>query len=322
MTFKELEIIRKTYQKKVSKLYKIFIIIGAVLSAAILIPSIITCIRLSDAKYLLFAIFPIFFIATILIIIAVLATHITASKDYDDYKKAYKAYFVSKSLASTFVNLTYSRDAGLPKEILDITNMIDTGDYYDSNDFVSGEYKDVSFVQADVCIKKEEKSTDSNGNTTTTYVTTFKGRWMIFEFPKKFDFRLEIASKDFVSNRVPGSTLSKTTRKFQKIAVESIDFNKQFEIYAEDGMEAFYILDPAFIEKIQKLKEDLNAPILLCFIDSKLHVGVCDKKDAFEPPKPSKPIDEKAEFKKVNTDIKVITKFIDNLNLNKKIFKK
>ena len=321
MTFKELEIIRKTYQKKISRIYKIFTIIGAVILLIILIPGLINTISLGDARHLLYSIFPIFFTTTILTVIAILTAKISASKEYSEYKKAYKTYFVAKSLASVFVNLSYSHDAGLSKDILDTTNMIDTGDYYNSNDFVSGEYKDVSFTQADVCIKKKETNTDSNGNTNTTYITTFEGRWMIFEFPKKFNFRLEIASKDFVSNRIPGSTLSKTTRKFQKIAVESIEFNKQFEIYAEDGMEAFYILDPAFIEKIQKLKTDFDAPILLCFIDSKLHVGICNKKNAFEPPKPSQPLNEKIEFAKVNSDIKVITKFIDSLNLNKKIFK-
>ena len=40
-------------------------------------------------------------------------------------------------------------------------------------------------------------------------------------------------------------------------------------------------------------------------------VALDDGKDAFEPPKFTKPIDEKQEMAKVREDIKVITDFVD-----------
>ena len=49
------------------------------------------------------------------------------------------------------------------------------GDRYHSEDYISAEYKNIKFEQSDVHIEEEHESTDSEGHTTTTYVTIFKG---------------------------------------------------------------------------------------------------------------------------------------------------
>ena len=59
---------------------------------------------------------------------------------------------------------------------------------------------------------------------------------------------------------------------------------------------------------------------MLCFVDNKLHVGLHDNKDAFEPPSPLKKLDEKKETEKIYNELKTITDFVDFLKLDKKIF--
>lgn len=194
--------------------------------------------------------------------------------------------------------------------------MVNTGDKYSSNDLTTGKYKDVAFTQADVHIQIE--NTDSEGNT--YYTTIFKGRFMIFEFPKKFNFRLEVVEKYFGANRVPGKN-KQTGRKFEKIKVESSEFNKIFKTYAEDGFEAFYLLDPAFIHNILELDSQYNGKLLLGFYDNKLLVGLKDGKDAFEPPSIFKKLDETSETEKIAKDIHLITNFVDKLKLDRKLFK-
>ena len=185
--------------------------------------------------------------------------------------------------------------------------MINTGDRYSSNDLVIGKYKDVGFTQADVHI--EEEHTDSDGDT--HYVTIFRGRYMIFEFPKKFDFRMIVTP-----GRVYGVANSKNDRKFKKIELESTEFNKKFNVYAEDGFEAFYILDPAFIASIEELGQIYNYRLILYFTDNKLIIGINNGNDSFEPPKPTLPLDEKAELEKTSKDIRLITNFVDELRLD------
>ena len=143
---------------------------------------------------------------------------------------------------------------------------------------------------------------------------------MVFEFPKKFNFRLEVVQKHFGSNLIPKKN-SKTGRKIEKISTESTTFNQKFKVYAEDGFEAYYILDPTIIDQIEKLSDSYKGKLLLCFIDNKLHVGVYDNHDAFEPPSHLKKIDENAEMQEVNQEIKTITDFVEFLKLDRKLFK-
>lgn len=231
------------------------------------------------------------------------------------YHRAYKTYFVEQNLQKIFTNLSYDHELGLSSALLYLTGMINTGDRYSSNDFTSGKYKDVAFSQADVHIETEH--TDSDGDT--HYTTIFRGRFMIFEFPKQFNFKLLLAGKRFRAYRKPG-TDSKTGRKAQKITTESNEFNDLFRIYGQDGFEAYYILDPAFMVKLMDIALRHKRKVLFAFFENRLIVGLDDGRDSFEPPFPLKNLDEAKESAKVAADIKTITDFVDQLSLDRKLF--
>lgn len=300
MDFKDVESARLAYYQKMKKVW----LISGVIIVAILI----------GGFFLIgpFSFYFAFFALVLAIFINASSTQPLATK----YKKAYKAYFVEKNLRSTFSELSYSHDKGLSKDFLKSTNMINTGNRFSSNDYTVGHYKNVLFTQADVHIETEH--TDSDGDT--TYITIFKGRFMVFEFPKKFNFKLELIGKKFAAYRVPGKN-AETGRKMQKISTESNEFNHTFRIYGEDGFEAYYILDPAFMVKLMDINERYKGKILFCFIDNHLIIGLDDGKDSFEPPRAFKSIDEAAENEKISSDIKVITDFVDQLSLSHNLFK-
>ena len=75
------------------------------------------------------------------------------------------------------------------------------------------------------------------------------------------------------------------------------------------------------MERIQNLGKNSGGKILLCFVDNKLHIGLCNNKDSFEPPSVFKKIDETKELEKVSRDMKIITNFIEELNLDNDLFK-
>ena len=309
MKFEDVENARVQYEDKLTKASLITIGILFVLA-------LIMFFAITGANFSIVTILPALFMSAIFVFaITAIIVAIATRKEAAEYKKTYKAYFVEQNLAKTFTNLQYQHEAGLNKQVLAATQMINTGDRYSSNDLTMGKYKNVNFTQADVHI--EEEYTDSDGDT--HYTTIFRGRFMIFEFPKKFNFKLEVVSKFFGVGKVPGRN-PQTGRKFEKFEVESIDFNKKFKIYAEDGFETFYLLDPSFILKIEKVSAEYDKKMIFCFVDNKLYGGINEGKDSFEPPRPSKPIDEQLEIEKVSHDIKVITDFVDELSLDRKIF--
>ncbi len=231
------------------------------------------------------------------------------------YNEAYKIYFIKRSLEKVFTNLQYNHATGLPR--LFTMSVMSGGDRYHSNDLVMATYNDINFIQADVHTEREHRSRDSHGHTSTSYTTIFRGRFLVFEFKRDFNFRLELFGKKFPGARL---TTGEDGKKYKKFETESVEFNRRFNIYAQDGFEAFYILDPSFMEKIQEIGALYNDNILFGFIDKKMYVAINDNNDSFEPPRPDKFVDEKTELARVEKDIKTIVQFVDKLALNRYMF--
>ncbi|MBR2754020.1 DUF3137 domain-containing protein [Candidatus Saccharibacteria bacterium] len=310
MEAQNLELARQKYAKKL----KTLIIIPLILLGIAFLIAVIGFMLIRSSQPFGILSIQILVLLPMPLIIGVIIGILGTRKEALEYKRQYKAYFIEKTMQKYFTNLNYSHDLGMPKEVLSSTGMIRTGDRYSSNDYTSGQYKDVAFRQADVKIEEEHRDSDS-----VDYITIFKGRWLEFEFPKSFNFRLEVIQKWFNAAIIPRG---QNGRKFIRYETESTTFNQKFKVYAEDGFETFYLLDPTMIERIEELSNLHKAKYLFCFTGQKLSVAIHDNKDAFEPPSPFKPIDEAAEIAKVEAEINLITSFVDYLKLNRKLFKK
>lgn len=254
----------------------------------------------------------------ILIILGTIITQIISIKPRKKFVLAFKETFVLKSLKTIFTDLIYEPEKGLDESIIRDTKMMYMGDRYSSNDYISGKYKNINVIQADVHIEEEHTSTDSDGNTTTTWITIFKGRWMIFDFNKYFKANIQISQKGFGNSKLSnwGSKI-----KYKKVMMEDQEFNNSFKTYAQDEHEAFYILTPSLMEKIKKLTNNISGKLLFCFIDNKLHIGLQNNKDSFEHGIFTR-IDEEKVTNEISQDIKLITNFIDELSLDNDLFRR
>jgi len=68
------------------------------------------------------------------------------------------------------------------------------------------------------------------------------------------------------------------------VAVDHPAFEKQFKVYAEDAVEAHYLLTPNLMERIVELKEKFNQAIYLSFSHSKLNIAISNSLNLFEAP--------------------------------------
>lgn len=269
---------------------------------------IITCIfaaflfyQTKDTSYIFFGLF-----------IGLAATIIIAQRPQQKFRTAFKQYFVLNYLKTFFTDLVYKPEYGLDESIIENTNMVDMGDRYSSEDYISGKYKDINIVQADICI--EEIDNDDEGSSS---FTIFKGKWMIFEFNKTFKSNMQIYQKGLKSYNLNHS-LSK--KYYNKVTLEDQEFNNIFTVYAQNEHEAFYILTPHFMEKMKNISRMVGGSVLFCFMNNKLHVGLCNGNDSFEW-NLFKKIDQNSLENVVINDIKLITNFVDELNLDNTLFK-
>lgn len=254
-------------------------------------------------------------IGTIIGIVLLIIGGIYAMKSRNEYAKKYKDMFVLSSFNEVFDDIDYKPFAGLPREIIANTKMIQMGDRYSSNDYLEATYKGIRFMQADVHI--EDESTDSDGDS--HYVTLFKGRWMVFDFNKEFKANVQVVEKGF-HNAKRKRFFGKKDDLYKKVEMEDVAFNEGFKVFAQNEHEAFYILTPAMMDRIRRVSGGIKGKVMFCFVDDMLHVAVHNSKDSFEP-SIMKEIDIEQAKNDVLGDVKLVTDFVDELNLDTKLFK-
>lgn len=231
------------------------------------------------------------------------------------YAKMFKKCFILDSLRSTFSDLVFDVDNGLPESVIADTGMMRLGNRYFTDDYISGRYKNVPFEQADVCIQQHT----SSGKSSST-VTYFKGRWMVFRFNKNFVCNLQVREKGFNYAKKTGGFFSGGDT-MNRIELEDEEFNSAFKVFAVSEEEAYYILTPQLMRKMIELRDRTHGKLLLCFVDNKLHVACNSGKNAFEPPVFQK-IDIESLMNDAFEEINLITRFVDELNLDMSLFKR
>ena len=75
------------------------------------------------------------------------------------------------------------------------------------------------------------------------------------------------------------------------------------------------------MEKIKNLARTVSGKLLLCFINNELHIGLYNYKDSFEH-SVYKKIDEEKINDDISKEIKIITNFVDELDLDNSLFRR
>lgn len=259
------------------------------------------------------------FVFVVLLILGILIGVILTNKLRGQYREAFKRSYVRRALDAVFTDVDYDYERGISRDTIAATRMMYMGDRFRSEDYVSGKYHGIAFEQSDVHIEEEHTSTDSNGHTTTHYVTIFRGRWMIFDFNKQFRANLQIVQKGF-PNAKRKRFFGKKETLFKKVEMEASDFNKQFQVFAQNEHDAFYILTPSFMERIQALAAHNKGKLMFCLVGNRLHIAIHDRKDSFEPGSVFKRTNEQEIVQKIRGEIETITQFVERLNLENDLF--
>lgn len=242
------------------------------------------------------------FVSFFAYLILVLKGHLAFTKDF-------KQYVVVPTLSELYDNLEFRHKEGLDKNIVYNTGLVAKGNTYKSNDYMRASYKGIGFVCADVDVE----NVTSNGKSTTT-VTYFKGKWMIFDFAAAYNKYLSIREKQFFGSTTSGRSLFNIFSDLpntKKVKFESIKFNEEFEVFSSDEQFAFYIVTPVFMESLKMLKEAIDGQLTVGFINGKLHIAVDSRNDQFEH-SIFVPITQ-AVHDKIKEEASVITTFVDAL---------
>ncbi len=175
------------------------------------------------------------------------------------------------------LGLTYRlKPADFPFDRFQSAGLLPRHDRKHLEDSVSGSHEGAEFELCEAVLSKRKSSSNSSGE---SHVTVFRGLLFVFDFHKRF-------SGTTIVTRDPGA-LGKLFPggKPDRVALEDPHFEKIFEAYGTDQVEARYLLTPAFMERVVALAElttESKRPPELAFIGDKLVIAARTKKNKFE----------------------------------------
>lgn len=202
-----------------------------------------------------------------------------------------------------FPNIKWSPDLYGSSSMFKNSFLINDYDYSDYDDIFRGQFKDVNFD-----IIESEFTIGSGKNKT----TVFDGVIIKLDMNKNF-IGHTVIKPDTLMHITPSKTLRHTE-------LEDIKFEKKFDVFTDDEVEARYLITPSFMERLNEMKVAFAADKVSCaFYEKYLFVALSTKKDLFSICSLFKRVDDPKQFFTMFGEILSIIKLIDHFKLNQKI---
>jgi hypothetical protein len=136
------------------------------------------------------------------------------------------------------------------------------------------------------------------------WVTTFRGQIIRIAFPKKFLGTTVVNRERFFKWKRAG---------FERVGLESSQFERAFEVYGTDQVEARYLVHPAFMARLIDFEAAVGGKKVRCLFHAGDLVIVVEGPNMFEVVDVSKPIPEKDRTRKGVLEIQSVFDVMDQV---------
>lgn len=230
---------------------------------------------------------------------------------YRIYKKKIKNDVMEKFIAY-FNDFHYKQGEGLSIDEMEDSHIFPKADRYYADDCFFGTFQGVHFRVAEQILKKIQHTKHGKRE-----YTVFQGIAVEMEMNKSFKGQTVILKDSGMFNRFKG------VKGLERITLEDPTFEKLFEVYGSDQVEARFILTPVFMEQVVKLRDLYQGKsVQLSFQFNKVLIAVNTKQDMFEPCSFFKTNLNKAKIDKVFEQFLTIFSIADILKLSQNMSNK
>jgi hypothetical protein len=176
-------------------------------------------------------------------------------------------------------------------------------------DELTGKRGDAPFQFYEAHLEEKRTTTDSKGRTRTTWVTIFKGQCLVVKFHKQFNGVTKVYRDAGAFN-----FLKKFGVREPRVKLEDPVFEKQFEVYGSDQIEARFILTPDFMERLLKLERAFSGRQLRCaFAEGEMLLCV-EGKNLFEAGSMHRKMDDLNRVQEMLQDFAAMFLLIDSMS--------
>ena len=223
-------------------------------------------------------------------------------------KKSFERKIKSKimpTVCSCFDNLKWTtiKETHISSDFYRMARAIGSYNRSSFDDIFIGSYKDVDFNIVEAEYRRKGRKSD---------ITVFDGVIIDLDMNKNFTGHTVIAP-DSIAHFSP-------SKKLRHTVLEDVVFEKKFDVFTDDEVEARYLITPSFMERLNNIKVAFKADkIGAVFYLNRLLIVIHTRKDLFSLCSLLKPVDDNRQFFQMYEEIISIIKLIDHFKLDQKI---
>ena len=226
------------------------------------------------------------------------------------FSSFYKEEVVDEIIHAFCPNATYSPNDGVGEDLFRNSGLFTSPDRYHAEDLIEGCLDKTSFICSEVHAEERRARSTKNG-VQYYWEDIFKGFLFIADFHKEFLGETTVLRDSFFKIKMGAS----------RVKMENPDFEKVFDVFSTNQIEARYLITPSMMERMLKLDSNFKKGITISFRNSMILVAIPDSKNRFEADVWSSLSDMnilKSDFAVLQSLLEIV----DELNLNTRIWSK
>jgi len=197
-----------------------------------------------------------------------------------------------------------------PSEMMEFRSLglVPSWDRSKYEDMLTGERSSTPFLFYEAHLEEKRTTTDSKGRTRTTWVTVFRGQCLVAKFHKPFTGVTKVFRDAGMFN-----AFLKIGQKGERVRLEDPLFEKAFEVFSTDQIEARFILTPDFMERLIHLEKTFKGRKLRCAFSGGEMLVCVEGKNLFEPGSMHRPMTDLARVREILDDFSAVFLLIDSM---------
>lgn len=185
----------------------------------------------------------------------------------------YKENIISSIISYLCQEASYRPESGIAESVFMNSRLFSTSpDRYRSEDLICGKIDKTSFICSEIIAEEKRVTTDSKGRRQEHWIDIFRGFFFIADFNKNFQSQTVVFRNSWF----------KLNLGKQRVKLENPNFEKQFDVFSTDQVEARYILTPNLMERLLELDSRFPGKITVSFRDSSVIIAIPDQTNHFE----------------------------------------
>ena len=230
------------------------------------------------------------------------------SKIFSSFYK--KEEVVDEIIHAFCPNATYSPNNGVSEDLFRNSGLFTSPDRYHAEDLIEGCLGKTSFICSEVHAEERRARSTKNG-VQYYWEDIFKGFLFIADFHKEFQGETTVLRDSFFKIKMGAS----------RVKMENPDFEKVFDVFSTNQIEARYLITPSMMERMLKLDSNFKKGITISFRNSTILVAIPDSKNRFEADVWSS-LSDMSILKSDFAVLQSLLDIVDELNLNTRIWSK